>query len=102
MAKKVNAWYEDGLLPSSLLQQLLELQHESLTAKDEAQRVRYRSILHYQAHRNLSSTAQQPVLAWVNRLIDRNVSDPGASWAAIGFAARYATLARGEQGKVGE
>jgi len=95
-AYRVAGWYERGLIPSSLLQLLIELQGQTrmaIKAGDAAGAVRYRPILHYQAHRNLKNDAQKPVLEWFRKLIDRQKAHPDASWSAMGFTARYALLA---------
>jgi hypothetical protein len=103
-AKNVTAWYERGLISSQFLQLLLALHGDWRTAmekKDDAGQVKHRPIVHYQMERNLTKAEQAPVKNWLRKTLARQVTDPEASWAAIGFVARYAMLAALKDGKEG-
>ncbi len=99
-AREITEWYDQGLIPSRLLQSLIELRRQSGDAaenQEPAKAVRYRPILHYLANRNLGRPDQRPVREWIDKLISRDSPDADASWRAMGFIARYAVLARREQ-----
>jgi hypothetical protein len=101
-AKNVKAWYEGELISSQFLQLLLALHGDWRTAmekEDAAGQVKHRPIVHYQMERNLTRAQQAPVKNWLTKTLARQETDPEASWATIGFVARYAMLAARKDGK---